>query len=78
MASTSAFTYRSAKDLYDHIDAQFQLSSDQLIDLTKNFLHEFKLGLENYGHAMAMMYVHTYPSWIALIRIQTHFRDWCT
>lgn len=55
MASTSAFTYRSAKDLYDHIDAQFQLSGDQLIDLTKNFLHEFKLGLENYGHAMAMI-----------------------
>jgi len=78
MASTSAFTYRSAKDLYDHIDAQFQLSGDQLIDLTKNFLHEFKLGLENYGHAMAMMYVPTYLSWTILTQVQTHLRDWCT
>jgi hexokinase len=57
MASTSAFAYSSAKDLYEHIDAQFQLSDNQLVELTKTFLHEFKLGLEGYGRAMAMMYV---------------------
>ncbi|KAF5364079.1 hypothetical protein D9756_000575 [Leucocoprinus leucothites] len=55
MASTTAFTYSSAKDLYEHIDAQFQLSDQQLVELTKTFLHEFKLGLEDYGHAMAMI-----------------------
>lgn len=56
MASIAAFSYSSAKELYDHIDAQFRVSNTQLVDLTKTFLHEFKLGLEDYGHAMAMMY----------------------
>ncbi|KAJ3568406.1 hypothetical protein NP233_g5735 [Leucocoprinus birnbaumii] len=55
MASTSAFAYSSASELYEHIDAQFRLSDNQLVELTKTFLHEFKLGLEDYGHAMAMI-----------------------
>jgi hypothetical protein len=57
MASTTAFAYNSADELYEHIDAQFQLSSSQLVELTKAFLQEFKQGLESYGQAMAMMYV---------------------
>ena len=56
MASTAAFLYRSAQEVYEHIDARFQLTNEQLVELTKTFLHEFKLGLESYGHDMAMMY----------------------
>ncbi|KXN86325.1 Glucokinase [Leucoagaricus sp. SymC.cos] len=55
MASTAAFAYKSASELYEHIGAQFQLSDTQLVELTKSFLHEFKLGLEGYGQAMAMI-----------------------
>jgi len=39
------------------IDRQFRPSLDTLINLTKEFLVEFKLGLENYGQPMAMMQV---------------------
>ncbi|KAF9452017.1 hexokinase [Macrolepiota fuliginosa MF-IS2] len=55
MASLAAHSYSSAQELYDTIDAQFQLSNAQLVDLTKTFLDEFKQGLEGYGHAMAMI-----------------------
>lgn len=56
MASTTAFSHHSPQAVYEQINAQFQLSNAQLVDLTRTFLQEFKLGLENYGHDMAMMY----------------------
>ncbi|EKM80237.1 hypothetical protein AGABI1DRAFT_57808 [Agaricus bisporus var. burnettii JB137-S8] len=55
MASTTAFSHHSPQAVYEQINAQFQLSNAQLVDLTRTFLQEFKLGLENYGHDMAMI-----------------------
>lgn len=46
----------------DDIDRQFRPSVDKLVNLTKEFLVEFKLGLENYGQPMAMMHVSAYST----------------
>lgn len=63
MTSTTAFLDRSAQEVYEHIDARFQLTNEQLVGLTQTFLHEFKLGLENYGQDMAMMYSMCHLIW---------------
>lgn len=63
MTSTTAFLYRSAQEVYGHIDARFQLTNEQLVGLTETFLHEFKLGLDNYGQDMAMMYSTCHLIW---------------
>ena len=44
--------------LLDNIEAQFQLDDDALHTITKQFLEDFRVGLGEYGHAMAMMCVH--------------------
>jgi hypothetical protein len=70
MASTAVFSHHSPQEIYEHINTQFQLSNAQLLDLAKTFLHEFKLGLESYGHDMAMMYATlTPPIYISKIGI---------
>ena len=61
MASTSALFYEDAQRIFDDIDHQFQLTPDTLIDLAKAFLDEFKVGLGNYNHPMALMSVTTSP-----------------
>lgn len=57
MASTSSFFYKDPQDVLDDIDYQFQLSPATLISLSRAFLNEFAVGLGNYNHAMAMMFV---------------------
>ncbi len=55
MANISAHQYDSPKAVFDLIDHQFSLDETTLVDLTKAFLAEFKVGLDNYGKPMAMM-----------------------
>lgn len=55
MANISAHQYDSPKAVFDLIDHQFGLDETTLVDLTKAFLAEFKVGLDNYGKPMAMM-----------------------
>lgn len=58
MASTYAHLYRDAQGVLDDIDCQFRLEADTLTDIVKVFLDEFRAGLSNYGHPMAMMCVY--------------------
>ena len=46
-----------ATKAFDDIDAQFLLDDDALHSITKQFLLDFRSGLGEYGHPMAMMYV---------------------
>lgn len=57
MAFSSALFTDNEQRVLDDIDRQFRPSIDKLVNLTKEFLAEFKLGLENYGQPMAMMHV---------------------
>ena len=41
---------------FDDVEAQFRLDDDALFTITKQFLEDFRLGLSEYNHAMAMMY----------------------
>ncbi|KAJ7179477.1 hypothetical protein C8R46DRAFT_1160052 [Mycena filopes] len=44
-----------AQAVLDGIHSQFQLPTESLAELTTQFLEEFKLGLGDYGHPMAMI-----------------------
>ncbi|KAF8803727.1 hexokinase [Phlegmacium glaucopus] len=55
MASISSFHYQSAQEVFDLIESQFTLQHEPLVELTKTFLNEFKIGLTSYNHAMAMI-----------------------
>ncbi|KAJ3506221.1 hypothetical protein NLJ89_g6991 [Agrocybe chaxingu] len=55
MPSLSTFQYESAQAVFDLLERQFSLTDDFLIELTKAFLEEFKVGLSSYNHAMAMI-----------------------
>ena len=55
MAPIPALSASNAQHVIDDIDAQFQLKQDVLIELTKAFVEEYRLGLSQYGKAMAMM-----------------------
>lgn len=55
MASISSFCYKNAQEVFDIIEDQFTLQPDSLVELTKAFLDEVKIGLANYNQAMAMM-----------------------
>ncbi|KAF8165126.1 hexokinase [Crassisporium funariophilum] len=55
MASIENFQYESAQAVFDLIDCQFTLDERNLAELTKAFLHEFGLGLAEYGRPMAMI-----------------------
>ena len=60
MAPTTALlasTKQTEKYILDAIEQQFQLSDSALVDITKQFLDDFRLGLSEYNHPMAMMYV---------------------
>ncbi|OJT13179.1 Glucokinase [Trametes pubescens] len=58
MAPTSAL-YGSSPDvsrrILDDIEHQFSLDKDDLIRITSQFLEDFKLGLSEYNHPMAMI-----------------------
>ncbi|KAF7301605.1 Phosphotransferase [Mycena indigotica] len=55
MPSISAHNTPDAQRIFDEIHHAFELSSESLIQLTGQFLHEFKVGLSGYNHAMAMI-----------------------
>lgn len=55
MASIPAHQYVNSQAVFDLLERQFILGEDVLVELTKAFLEEFKVGLENYNHPMAMM-----------------------
>lgn len=57
MASTSSHSYRDPQTVLDDIGYQFQLNPETLTDIVKVFLEEYRLGLAEYGHPMAMMCV---------------------
>ena len=60
MAPTSALAHSTTKGndaraIFDDIDTQFQLDDEGLFAITQQFLNDFKLGLGEYNHSMAMM-----------------------
>ncbi|KAF7354987.1 Phosphotransferase [Mycena sanguinolenta] len=57
MASISAHFSKSndAQYILDDIHRQFQFSPEAMVDITGQFLHEFKVGLGDYNHPMAMI-----------------------
>lgn len=57
MASTSSHFYRDPQTVLDDLGYQFQLDPETLTDIVKVFLEEYRAGLSNYGHPMAMMCV---------------------
>jgi hexokinase len=54
--AVSGLSRVSSTRLFDDIESQFQLGDDGLYTITKQFLEDFRLGLGEYNHAMAMMY----------------------
>lgn len=66
MPFSSAMFPHNEQRVLDDIDRQFRPSVDKLVNLTKEFLVEFKLGLESYGQPMAMMHVSS------IVHVQSH------
>ncbi|KAK2466384.1 hypothetical protein APHAL10511_002026 [Amanita phalloides] len=55
MSFTNALFADNGQHVLDDIDRQFRPSINTLVELTEEFLAEFKLGLENYNQPMAMI-----------------------
>ena len=55
MATLSNFQQENPQTVFDILDHHLSLREDGLVSLTQAFLHEFKIGLENYGQPMGMM-----------------------
>ncbi|KAG6865994.1 hypothetical protein C0991_009666 [Blastosporella zonata] len=55
MPPIHALSTEDQQSLFNDIDRSFQLSPQDLVDLTKAFLHEISLGLASYGQPMAIM-----------------------
>ncbi|KDR83514.1 hypothetical protein GALMADRAFT_235701 [Galerina marginata CBS 339.88] len=62
MASLPTYQYEGPQALFDLIHRQFSLEEEVLVELTKTFLAEFKIGLENYAQPMAMI-----PSFVTAV-----------
>jgi len=62
ITAVSRSTPHSIVAIIDDIQQQFDLTNDTLKVITSQFLSDFNLGLGDYGHAMAMMCVHRFPS----------------
>jgi hexokinase len=57
MTHSAALFDDNSQRILDDIDRQFHPTVPTLVDLTNKFLLEFKLGLDDYGQPMAMMFV---------------------
>ena len=57
MPSLPVHQYSDAQSVLDAIERQFTITDENLIEITKGFIDEFELGLNNYGKDMAMMRV---------------------
>ncbi|KAF9569461.1 hexokinase [Agrocybe pediades] len=55
MPAIPALHNDSGKAVFDLLEQQFTIGEDVLVGLTKAFLEEFKLGLSEYNHDMAMI-----------------------
>ncbi|KAG5654669.1 hypothetical protein H0H81_009918 [Sphagnurus paluster] len=55
MSPIHALSSTDVQHVFDNIDRSFQLNPENLIELTKTFLHEISLGLGAYNHPMAMI-----------------------
>ncbi len=62
--SNTSFHYgatpEAARGVLEQIEQQFRLSNADLMRITSQFLKDFELGLSEYNHPMAMMYVPCY------------------
>lgn len=76
MTPITALTYGNAQYIFDEIDRHFQLSQETLVELSKAFLHEFSLGLGDYNHPMAMMYVSLSEYLLYLTPFKSYVCDW--
>lgn len=52
----------SVKTHLESVKEQFHLDEDRLLAITRQFVDDFRLGLSEYNHAMAMMSVFTLPA----------------
>lgn len=69
----------AARQIYDAIEAQFSLDHEKLHDIVKQFLEDFRVGLSEYNHPMAMMYVGRRSSrGSGTDPLQTYLRHWRT
>ena len=59
MPVTTALHTDKISSILADIEQQFTLDEDVLISITSHFHNLFNLGLSEYGHPMAMMYVST-------------------
>ncbi|KAG6919296.1 hypothetical protein DXG01_007428 [Tephrocybe rancida] len=55
MPPIHALSTQDEQSLFNDIDRSFQLTSKDLVELTKAFLHEISLGLAGYGQPMAII-----------------------
>ena len=55
-------TPEASRAVLEQIEQQFRLSKADLMRITSQFLKDFELGLGEYNHPMAMMYVPHYLS----------------
>jgi hexokinase len=55
MATLDSFQQENPQAVFDILDRHLNLKEASLATLTQTFLHEFKIGLENYGQPMGMM-----------------------
>ncbi|KAG6849636.1 hypothetical protein H0H93_006759 [Arthromyces matolae] len=55
MPPIHALSTEDPQSIFNDIDRDFQLSSQDLVELTKAFLHEISLGLAEYGQPMAII-----------------------
>ena len=66
MPYIAALSDDNAQRILDDIDRQFRPSLDTLAGLTREFLAEFKLGLDSSAQPMAMMFVSFVRLWDSL------------
>jgi hexokinase len=57
MPAISAHQSDNAQSVLDTIGRQLTITDEHLVEITKAFVDEFQLGLNNYGKDMAMMCV---------------------
>ena len=55
MATLSNFQHEQPQAVFDLLEHNLSLKEDGLVSLTKAFLEEFQIGLENYNQPMGMM-----------------------
>ena len=52
---------QASRAIFDDIEREFQLNDDRLFSITQQLIDDFRLGLREYNHSMAMMYAETRP-----------------